>query len=200
TFQWESGGAFSSIEVQFSLENNFSTVLLKVKGEPSVNELIIKSNVWKRVLLLPGANGGTLYWRVLAKKKDKTMVECNVFSFDVSPPEPVGNPDMSHTSRTALPPPTISWDKNCNIMFTVWFGNDIDFKNAATKKIHISYRIKNSDGFQGRFAKELTSSQWHSIRKLGGDVTGATLYWYVESRDILGRRESTDVMSFVLTD
>jgi len=85
-FQWESGGAFASIQVQFSLENNFSTVPLKVRGDPNLNQLIIRSYVWKRVLLLPGANGGIVYWRVLAKKKDKTMVESDVFSLVVGPP------------------------------------------------------------------------------------------------------------------
>jgi hypothetical protein len=208
TFQWESSGTFTSIEVQFFYDYDFSRVPLKVKGDPNVNQLIIKSNIWKRILLLPGADGGTLNWMVVAKKKDKTMVQGkDVFSgfpyrvFDVTLPDPVDNPHLSHTSKKpTLPPPTISWDNNCNIMFTVWFGNDSDFKNPNMKKMPISYKIKNSDGIQGTFTKELTSGQWNSIRKLGGDVTGATLYWYVESRDTLGRRQSTDVMSFVLTD
>ena len=153
----------------------------------------------KKVLLLPGADGGSFSWTVVAKKKDKTLVQSDVFSLDVGKPG-VGNPVMSHTSKTTLPPPTISWDNNCNIMFTVWFGNDSDFRNPHMKKMPISFKIKKSDAFQETFTKELTPGQWFSIRKLGGDVTGATLYWYVESRDTLGRRQSTDVMSFVLTD
>ena len=36
--------------------------------------------------------------------------------------------------------------------------------------------------------------------EIGGDVTGAVLYWYVESSDLLGRQKNTDVMTFVLTD
>ena len=208
-FKWESSGTFTSIEVQFYYDYDFSRVPLKVKGDPNVNQLIIKPNVWKRILLLPGADGGTLNWMVVAKKKDRTMVQGkDVFSgfpyhvFDIFPPDPVDNLHLSHTSKTTLPPPTISWENagNCNVMFTVWFGNDSDFKNPNMKKMPISYRIKDSDGFQETFKKELTSGQWNSIRKLGGDVTGATLYWYVESRDTLGRRQSTDVMSFVLTD
>jgi hypothetical protein len=196
-FQWESSGKFTSIEVQFSSYDDFSRVPLKVKGDPNVNQLIIKPNVWKRALLLRGDNGGRLFWRVVAKKKDKTMVQSDVFFFLVQPPNP-GVPGISHTSKTTSPPPTISWDNDCNIMFTVWFGNDSDFRNPNMKKKPIFFKI-NSDGFQETFTKELTSGQWYSIRKLGGDVTGATLYWYVESRDIIGRRASTGVMPFVLT-
>ncbi len=198
-FQWESSGIFTSIEVQFSTFDNFSKVPLKVTGDPNVNQLIIKSNVWKRVLLLRGDNGGRLFWRVVAKKKDKTMVQSDVFFFLVQPPNP-GAPEISHTSRTTSPPPTLSWGNDCNIMFSVWFGNDPDFRKPKMNKMLIFYKIKNSDGFQETFTKELTPGQWHSIRKLGGDVTGANLYWYVESRDIIGRRASTGVMPFVLTD
>ncbi len=197
-FQWESSGIFSSIEVQFSLQNDFSSVALKAKGDPNVNQLLIKSNVWKKILLLPGAGGGTVYWTVVAKKKDKPMVKSDVFSFVVDAAQPVGNldpPDMSYISKTASPPPTISWDNNCNNSFVVWFSNDPDFK---TKKMPISFRIRDSGGVSDTFEKELTSKQWLFIRKLGGDITGATLYWYVESRDMLGRRQSSEVMSFVL--
>ena len=199
TFQWESGGTFTSIEVQFSSYKDFSKVPLKIKGNLNVNQLIIKPNIWKRVLLLRGDNGGRLFWRVVAKKKDKTMVQSDVFFFLVQPPNP-GAPEISHTSRTTSPPPTLSWGNDCNIMFTVWFGNDPDFRKSKMNKMPIFYKIKNSDGFQETFTKELTPGQWHSIRKLGGDVTGANLYWYVESRDIIGRRVSTGVMPFVLTD
>jgi hypothetical protein len=207
-FVWESEGTFTSIEVQFYYDYDFSRAPLKVKGNPNDKKLIISSNLWKRILLLPGAHGGTLNWMVVAKKKDKTIVQSidvsSLFpyrTFDITQPDPVDNPQLSHTSKKpTLPPPTISWDNNCNIMFTVWFGNDSDFRNPNMKKMHISFRIKDSDGIQGTFTKELTSSQWYSIRKLGGNVTGATLYWYVESRDTLGRRETTNVMPFVLTD
>jgi hypothetical protein len=194
TFQWDSSGTFTSIGVQFSLKNDFSGVSLKVNGglnSLNLHQLTIQSYVWKRVLLLPGASGGTVYWKVIANKKDKTMVESEVSSFDVGPAEPVGNVVISGTSKAT--PPTISWDNNCNILFTVWFGNKPDFKNLHTKKMSLSFK-----GNTGTFT--LTSSQWNSIRKLVGDATGSTLYWYVQSQDGLGRRQSTDVMSFVLTD
>jgi hypothetical protein len=42
--------------------------------------------------------------------------------------------------------------------------------------------------------------QWKAIRKLVGDVSGLTIYWYVESWDGLGRYAKSEVMSFVMTD
>lgn len=198
-FQWDSSGIFASIEIQFSPNDDFSTVPLQVKGDPSVNSLTLKPNVWKKILLLPKENGGTVYWRVVANKKDKTIVESDVFSFNVDPPGPVVNPDLSHTSKTTTPPPELSWDNNCNMSFNVWFGNDSNFKNPSMKKLRIPFAV-NPDQIQELFTKELTPTQWNAIRKLGGDITGATLYLYVESWDPLGRLQSTEVMSFVLTD
>ncbi len=196
-FQWDSSGTFISIEIQFSLTEDFSTIPLRVKGDPSVNSLTFKSKVWKKILLLPQENGGTIYWRVIARKNDKTMVESDVLSFNVDPPGPVENPDLSHTSKTITPPPELSWDNNCNMNFNVWFGNDSNFKNTSMKKLRIPSRIK-PDQIQEPFTKQLTPTQWNAIRKLGGDMTNATLYLYVESRDPLGRRQSTEVMSFIL--
>jgi hypothetical protein len=196
-FRWDFSGTFTSIEVQFSLKNDFSKIALQIRGDLNSNQLIIRSNVWRRILLLPGTNE-PLYWRVIAKKKDKTMVESNVFSLVVDPPEPVWNLDISDTSKTAPLPPAISWNNTCNITYTIWFGKDSDFKNPYMKKMPIYF--KDSDGIQGTVTKELTPAQWNSIRKLGGNITGATVYWYVQSVDTLGRRQSSDVTSFVLTD
>ena len=74
------------------------------------------------------------------------------------------------------------------------------FRTGVGKKVAISYNVQDPNENQGIFTRVLTSGQWSSIRKLGGNVTGAVLYWYVESWDALGREKKTDVMSFVLTD
>jgi len=39
-----------------------------------------------------------------------------------------------------------------------------------------------------------------TVKRLVKNISGSTLYWYVESRDELGRHARTDVMSFVLAD
>lgn len=46
----------------------------------------------------------------------------------------------------------------------------------------------------------LTSRQWDTIRKLAGGQDNATLDWYVESWDGLGRYSKTDPMNFILTE
>ncbi len=95
------------------------------------------------------------------------------------------------------PLPTLSWENNCNKRFKAWFGNDPDFSKLGIKKMALTYTITNPNGV---FTKELTSSQWLSIRRLVGDVTGGTVYWYVESWGGANRHSQTGVMNFTLTD
>jgi len=197
TFQWDpiNSKIFSSIGVQFSPNSNFSGVSLKVNGNLQSNVLNIQKTVWKRILLLPGANGGTVYWKVIANKRDKTTSESSAFSFTVGPPGPVDNVGISSTSKA--PPPTLSWNNNCNILFTVWFGNDSNF-NLHTKKLSLSFKIVNPNPVPATFETTLSTSQWNSIQKLVG--AGNTISWYVQSQDGLGRRQATPVMNFNLTD
>jgi hypothetical protein len=82
----------------------------------------------------------------------------------------------------------------------VWFGNDPDFTKHGMKKTSLSFNIKNPNDNGGQFTKELTSSQWKAIRKVVNDVSGSSIYWYIESWDVLNRPVETDVSSFVLTD
>ena len=199
-FQWESSGVFAGIELQYSLTSDFSKIPVRVKGHPGTNQVALRTDTWKKVLLLPGPDGGVVYWTVIGAKKDKTTVAGNVYSFEVSGAGPVANPEISQTSKTTLPPPTLSWENQCNTKFKAWFGNSADIQTGVGKKVAISYNVQDPNENQGIFARVLTSSQWSSIRRLGGNVTGAVLYWYVESWDALGRRNKTAVMSFTLTD
>jgi len=82
------------------------------------------------------------------------------------------------------------------LIFTVWFGNNDDFKSPYTKKIALSF--KNPTPIPDTFEAPLSTSQWNAIRKLGGDVTNANLYLYVQSQDGLGRRQATDPAPFYL--
>jgi hypothetical protein len=199
-FQWESSGVFTSSNLLFSLTADFSNIPLKVRGNPGVNQITLRPDTWKKVLLFPGVDGGLIYWTVIATKKDKTRVEGDVFFLEVAGAEPVANPAMSHTSKGTFPPPTLSWENQCNTKFKAWFGNSANLQTSGAKKVAISTSVKDPNGNQGISTVTLTSGQWTSIRKLGGNVTGAVLYWYVESWDTLGREKKTDVMSFVLTD
>jgi len=199
-FQWNPSETFKSSVVQFSLQEDFSTVPLKVNGKKGASELVIPSSSWKKVLVLPGASGGTVYWKVVGTMTDGTMVESDVFSLTVEGPKMVSNPMISPTSETTPPFPTLTWENNCNIKFKAWFSSDPDFSKRGIKKTALSFNIKNPNDNEGLFTKTLTSSQWTTIRKLVGDANGSSLYWYIESWDALNRFTKTEVMSFVLTD
>ena len=206
TFQWGTGGSFKKIEVQFSLsQNDFSTrPIIKVMGKPGVNSLLMKSSTWKKVLLFPGKEGGTVYWRVIGTKTDKTEVESDVFFLRIGAPEAVGNFQISHASKTTLLPPSLSLENNCNKKFKVWFYNDPDFytdpKKKGVKKKALSFNILNPNDNEGIFLRELTSGQWTSIKKLVSNLTGSTIYWHVESWDLVNRYNRTQRMNFVLTE
>lgn len=175
---------------------NACSTILKAKVKPGVNELQMTTGVWKKVLLLPGINGGTVYWRVVGTKADKTRVESNVQSFSVAEAGAAGSPSVSPTSITGLP--TLSWGNNCNIKFKAWFGNDPDFTTPGMKKKALSFKVSNPSDSGGVFALELTSGQWNSIHKLVGSAPGQTIYWYVESWDVVKRYKKTSVMSFTV--
>jgi hypothetical protein len=204
TLRWTPSETFKSILLQFSSGDDFSTTPVTVRGSVDVNEIVIKAPAWKKVLFVPGsedpAEDGIVYWRALGTRFDKTLVKSDIFSINVKAAAPVLDPAISHTSRTELPPPTLSWENNCNVKFKAWFGNDADFTKRGMKRKSLSFTVKNPNDNGGGLAAPLTESQWQSIRKLAGDVSGATVYWYVESWDGLKNRTVTDVGSFDLTD
>jgi len=81
----------------------------------------------KKILLLPGAQGGMLDWKVVGTMADKakTKLESDVYSMKIGPVLSVGSPTISPTSKTDLP--TLSWQNNCGAKFKVWFGGDAGF-------------------------------------------------------------------------
>jgi hypothetical protein len=192
TFEWTATEPFKSYEIQFSLLSDFSKVAKKIKTN-GTSHLVSPTN-WKGILLLPGKFGGTVFWRVVGTRTDKTIATTQPFSLVVDPPDPVRNPSLSSTSRNTLP--EMTWENACNVKFKVWFGNTPDF----SKKTTLNFSLKNPLDSGGVFRVGLTSRQWETIRKMAGDQAGATVYWYVECWDGLRRYAKTNVMSFVLTD
>ena len=191
TFSWRSGSgeSFKGYEIQFSLDQSFSSVLVKVKV--TATQALLSSATWKKVLMIPGSSGGAVYWRVVGSG---TTVKSGVRSFGVEPTEAVLNPTLSSTSKSSLP--TLSWENNCGMKFKVWFGSDESF----TKKVSYSFSVKNPSDNGGVFSKKLTSGQWKAIKKLVSDAAGSTIFWYVESWDGLNRYSKTGNTSFNLTD
>jgi subtilisin family serine protease len=196
TCQWNPRGSFSSYEIQFSGDPTFTIipVKLRVSGKATEKTMKPRSYQWKKVLLIPGDQGGTVYWRVIGTRSDGTSATSDIRSMVISGPQPVGNPILSPMSKEALP--TLMWQNNCNTKFKVWFGSGVTF---SKKKVFV-YHISNPNDNGGTFSKKLTSSQWSAIRRLVGNESGSAIYWYVESRDSLNRHMVTMAMSFNLAD
>ena len=189
-FSW-TGEGYKGYEVQFSLDQDFSSVLVKVKA--SGTQVVFSSATWKKVLMIPGSSGGAVYWRVIGSG---TAVKSEVRLFGVEAADAVGNPEISPTSKSSSPLPTLSWENNCGVKFKAWFGSDETF----TKKVSYAFSVKNPSDNGGVFSKALTSAQWKAIRKLVNDTAGSMIYWYVESWDGLNRYSKTEPMNFILTD
>ncbi len=190
TFSWNAGESFSSYEIQFSKTQNFDSIPVKV-GTSSTTAVIQKA--WNKVLLIPGTAGGPVYWRVVGERANKTTAISGIFSMIVDPAQAVENPNIINTSKSSLP--TLSWQNECNVKFRVWFGNDGNF----SKKASLSFNIKNPNDNQGVFTRQLLKDQWKTIRNVVGDVSGSTIYWYVESWDGVNRRSlMTPPASFLL--
>ena len=188
TFTWSPSGTFSSYQVQFDLYESFIGSPVKATAG-TTQAFTISSSIWKKVLPIPGASGGTVFWRVVGTRADKSVATSNVGSLIIQAPQPVGSPNISPTSKAKLP--TLSWNNNCNIKFKVWFGGD----PAFVKKYSLSFTIANP---ATPFSKPLSTAQWTAIRKLVGDISGSTIYWYVESWDGSGRYAKTGVSTFTL--
>jgi hypothetical protein len=193
TFSWEILSSFARYELYFSRTTGFNPVAVTVKTK--VNETTIKSNLWKKILLIPGEAGGPVYWRVIGfLSGGKTAYISDYRSITIEPGQAVGDAEIASTSMSSSP--VISWENNCNVKFKVWFGIDPQF----SKKYTISYTIKNPLDNEGKLSRTLTSPQWNSVRKLVGNHSGSTIHWKVESWDGVNRNGQTAPMSFVLEE
>jgi hypothetical protein len=191
-FSWTSGQDLKGYEVQFSLDQGFSLIPVRIMA--TARQVVATSGTWKKVLMMPGGSPAAVHWRVMGRKADGSTVFSEVRSFGVDLAEAVGIPMISPTSQRSLP--ILSWENNCATKFKVRFGSDGDF----TKKVSYSFIVKNPNDNGGVLDKGLNSAQWKEIRKLVNEVTGSTIFWYVESWDGIGRYAKTDVMNFVLTN
>ena len=196
-FGWDSDERFRSVEAHFASTADFSKAV-KVKFRARKTEVALKPAVWKRVLRLPGAAGGAVFWRSVGTLAGKKRASSRTESFVVAGAKGVGNPRISHASRSELAPPTLSWESSCNVRFKVWFGDGPDLGRPGTKKKSLSFSQPGGREDGAFFSKALTTRQWASIWKLVGGEPGRTLYWQVESWDALKRPARTEVQSFIL--
>lgn len=196
-FSWNSRELFEKIEIQFSTDN-FASIAAKITKKGYVTETYIPTGSWKKILRLPGSAGGRVFWRVAGYRANRSTAYSPQSSFTVKNPETVSDIRLSHVSRTAFPPPTLSWKNNANVRVKIWFGNSPDFSVKGTKKKALTFTIKDPLRNEGMFTKQLTIGQWKAVRQMVGDAVGQPIYYFVESWDGIKRYSSSEVMSFIL--
>jgi hypothetical protein len=191
-FDWALGQAFEKVELQFYTNAN-STKPTKVKiKDPTVTQFQMTDKIWKKILKLPGLSGGVVNWKIVGMNKGQEPVESEAFTMSIDAPKTVDTLDITPTNKAGLP--TVSWENNCGTKFKATFGSDVSF----SKKKTVSFSDQNPVDNGGVFSSALSSGTWASIRKLVGDTEGSTIYWYVESWDIVKRYTKTDPLSFTL--
>ncbi len=188
-FQWAPLEGYGNYEIQFSSDPIFMTVFVRIKVFGGKGGYTMTYPEWKKILSIPRGAGGTVYWRVVGASGNsdtRTIV--------VLPPGPVLNSSLSPVSKGNFP--TLTWQNNCNVNFKVWFGRDTTF----SKKVILSFSLLDPTANGGIFSRTLIQNQWSAIRGLVKNISGATIYWFVEARDGINRRTITELMSFILTD
>jgi len=194
TFKWNPKESFNRYLVEFSEDPAFLTIRVRMRVSGKTTEKTTSSSQWKRILRIPGEQGGPVYWRVVGTQGAGKLAISDSRSIMISAPQPVGNPVLSPTSRMGLP--NLTWENNCDIKFKAWFGSTADF----SKKEVLSFHLSDPDLDGGTFSRELTTSQWKAIRRLVNDLSDSMIYWCVESQDLLKRPAITELMYFTLTD
>jgi hypothetical protein len=193
-FTWEGAEVFTGYEIQFSLEENFLSVLIHVHVSKKLAQAHMKPSLWKKLLFMPGVSGGTIYWRVIGNTPRDVPSVTSSHSMIVPPPQPVASPAILQTNQDS--PPTLSWVNNCNKKFKVRFADNASF----TKSYTLSFSLKSPVDNGEPFSKTLTPGQWRAIKARVRNVPGSSIFWFVESCDLLGRCTTSSTMSFVLME
>ena len=100
-FSWTIGETFKGYEIHFSTDIGFSSIPVKVETS-SIQTTMTLAN-WEVIMKIPGNGGGTIYWRVVGARADKTTFTSEVRSMFVEPPESVGDPTISPTGNDQNP-------------------------------------------------------------------------------------------------
>ncbi|MGQ9591498.1 MAG: alpha/beta hydrolase family protein [Planctomycetota bacterium] len=141
--EWDSDEPFRRVEAHFACNGEFAKAV-KVKFRAGQRKAALKPAVWKNVLMLPGAAGGEVFWRLVGTLLGKKRLSSRTESFVVTGADSVGNPRISHASRSELGPPTLSWECSCNVRFKAWFEDGPDLGSPGTKRKRLSSRIRGA--------------------------------------------------------
>jgi hypothetical protein len=88
----------------------------------------------------------------------------------------------------------LTWGNSCGTKFKVYFSAD----SAFSKSKKLSFKYQGSINPDDVFSAPLDDKTWGAIRKLVEDVAGSSIYFYVESWDIIKRYQKTPDAYFTL--
>jgi hypothetical protein len=197
-FEWtvDGGEAFKSYRIQFSTDFKFRSIS-PVGVTSYTTTATIPWATWMSILLIPGKSGGVVYWRVVGTRSNLTTATSETSFILVGGPQPVSDAMFDGYSKAS--PPTLTWRDNYNRQFKVWVASDPDFsKTTGIKKYVLPVFYDDPCAEGGMFSAKLTASQWAYTYGVVNGIPGSTIWWYVESWDILGRTAKTWPMSFLL--
>ena len=191
-FEWTLNQTFQKVEIYFyTSANPTKPTKIKVKDSKST-QLQMTANDWKKILKLPGLAGGDLNWKIVGTNTKQPVVESDVITMTVAAPEPAGKPDIFPVTKAGIP--TLTWANSCGTKFKATFGSDALF----TKKKLLTFNDKDPTDNTGTFSAVVSKGNWTAIRKLVKEVPGSSIYWYVESWDVIMRYQKTDTVYFNL--
>ena len=179
-FKWEANAAVTGYELQFSIDPAFGSVPIRIKT--SKTTYIMTSSQWKKVLTIPGASGGTVYWRVMGTTSGGNPEPSNNRTILVAAARSVGDPEISPVSRSSLP--ILAWENNCNVKSKVWFGSDQSFSKKMSSPI-------SDSGSRVQRRKLLKEADIRPVVKDSKAGRGSDRFADLLVHRILGRPEET---------
>jgi hypothetical protein len=197
TFNWTATGTFSGLSIQFSTSptdfKTFGVLLSKAALRTTSVSFTPAFFSWKSILTASYNKGNVrdIYWKLVGTLPDKTIVESEVRSFRIGPPQPVViNSPAEGVTLPFNSPPSFDMITNCNVKFTLEFSRSDAFSDPKTTK-KIVFTLKDPI-LQPTVQKTLTSLEWTSVRKL----LAPRGYFRIKASDAIGRETLSEVRSF----
>jgi Zn-dependent metalloprotease len=196
-FRWTANGPLKKYTILISTSpTDFATIGMIIKKASvlgTCNAWKPSFFVWKNILRASYNFGATrdVYWKIIGTRPDGTFTETEVRNFKIGATQSVTiHTPMEGEVLFSSMVPTIGFDSNWNIKFTLEFSTLNDFSDPE-KIRRVTFSITNSNSLP-TVQKTLSSLQWAGITKLLG--TGG--HFRIKACDGLNRWTVSDVRAF----
>ena len=197
SIQWTSGEQFSKYTILFSTSaSDFTKPVTKASLKGTITNWTASASIWKK-LMTSSYNGGSIqnvYWKIVGERTNKTAEESATWSFRITTPQAVTIQSPSDgVGLSSGTPPAFDFSTNCNVKVKLEISSLNDFSNSSKIK---SFNFTSKDpNAEIALHKNLSSSQWTSIKKLVGTGTG---YFRIKAWDGLNRESVSEIRSFTV--